>query len=293
VFLDKLRQKGWLELFTNTNLGCSVPDLAEFYARCSVIDGRLISEVNRVKIEFDPQELGEILGIAATGFDIYVREDKFVLGKGRLVELAQKLSNQSGLKHPMAIKKGDMLPLHQLLFWFAIKNVIPRGQGRNQADAMDQYFVDLMDRGEPINLPAIMIPHIGRIATTTRGHDLGYGFLLTMVFEHFGVELQNKVGAQVINEIGNGTLMGCGFDLVQGAGTGSKQGMHTPPPPVSSSPSGLPTITTLHQEQQQLQGELSLVKKVLEDQETLNAKRHEDILNMLAAPNAKLIHPAP
>ena len=54
------------------------------------------------------------------GFDIYVREDKFVLGKARLVELAQKLSQQSGLKHPMVVKKGDMLPLHQLLFWFVI-----------------------------------------------------------------------------------------------------------------------------------------------------------------------------
>ena len=119
----------------------------------------------------------------------------------------------------MAVKKGDMLPLH---FSFVIKNVIPQGQGRNQADAMDQCFVDLMDRGEPINLPAIMIRFIGRIATTTRGHDLGYGFLLTVVFEHFGVELQNNVGAQVIDEIGSSTLMGCGFDLVQGAGIGSK-----------------------------------------------------------------------
>jgi len=116
--------------------------------------------VNGVKIEFDAQELGEILGIPTTGFDIYVWEDKFVLDKARLVELAQTLSQRSGLKYPVAVKKGNMLPLHQLLFWFVIKNVIPRRQGRNQADAMDQCFVDLMDRGEPIYLPAIMIRHI-------------------------------------------------------------------------------------------------------------------------------------
>jgi len=29
AFLDKLRAQGWLELFANTQLGCSVPDLAE------------------------------------------------------------------------------------------------------------------------------------------------------------------------------------------------------------------------------------------------------------------------
>jgi len=62
-----------------------------------------------------------------------------------------------------------MAPLHQLLFWFIIENVISRGQWqwRNQANAMDQCFTDLMDRGEQINLPAIMIRHIARISTTT------------------------------------------------------------------------------------------------------------------------------
>ena len=79
-----------------------------------------------------------------------------------------------------------MTSIHQLLFWFVIKNVIPRGQGRNLADAMDQCLVDLMDREEQINLPVIMIRHIARIANISRGHDLGYGFLLTCVFSTLG-----------------------------------------------------------------------------------------------------------
>jgi len=36
VFLEKLEAQGWLALFTNTKTGCSVPDLAEFYANCVV-----------------------------------------------------------------------------------------------------------------------------------------------------------------------------------------------------------------------------------------------------------------
>jgi len=98
VFLEKLRAQGWLELFTNTQLGCSVPDLAEFYANCSITQGVVKSEVNGKKVRFDARKLGEILGIPATGFDIYVREDKTVLGKARLLELSQKLSQQTGLK---------------------------------------------------------------------------------------------------------------------------------------------------------------------------------------------------
>ena len=46
VFLDKLRAQGWLELFTNTPLGCSQPNLAEFYANVSVSKDRMISTVN-------------------------------------------------------------------------------------------------------------------------------------------------------------------------------------------------------------------------------------------------------
>jgi len=125
-----------------------------------------------------------------------------------------------------------MQSLHQLLFWFIIKNIILRAQGRNQVDVMDQCLTDLMNRGEQINLPAFMINHIAQIATTPRAHDLGYGFLLTKVFEHFGVELKKKVDAQVINEIGSSTIMGYGFALIQAGDRSGDQGVQTPPVPV-------------------------------------------------------------
>ena len=60
------------------------------------------------------------------GFDVYVREDKTVLGQTRLLELSQKLSRQTGLQTPHSVKKGYMSSLHQLIFWFVIKNIIPR-----------------------------------------------------------------------------------------------------------------------------------------------------------------------
>jgi len=87
-----------------------------------------------------------------------------------------------------------MSSLYQLILWFVIKNIIPRGQERNMADEMDQCFIDLIDRGVYSNLPAIIIRHIARIANITREHDLGYGLLLTRVFQSFGVKLQKKVG---------------------------------------------------------------------------------------------------
>jgi len=108
---------------------------------------------------------------------------------------------------------------------------------------MDQCFIDLMDREEQINLPAIMIQHIARITNTTTEHDLRYGFLLTHVFEHFGVDLKKKVGVQMIDEIGSSTLMGCGFTLVEGPA--SEQGTRIPFPPIPVSSSNGPSVEAL------------------------------------------------
>ena len=79
---------------------CFVSDLAKFYANCSVTQGVVTSEVNGKRMCFDAKKLGEILAVLATGFDIYIREDKSVLGNARLLELSQKLSQQIGLKTP-------------------------------------------------------------------------------------------------------------------------------------------------------------------------------------------------
>jgi len=150
------------------------------------------------------------------------------------------------------VKKGDMQPLHQLIFWFIIKNIILRAQGRNQVDAMDQCLTDLMDRGEQINLPAFMINHIARIATTSRAHDLGYGFLLTRMFEHFGVKLKKKVDVQVINEICSNTIMGCDFALIKAGDRSEDQRVQTPSVHVPHSTPSQPAASTSPSERQLL-----------------------------------------
>jgi len=129
-----------------------------------------------------------------------------------------------------------------------------------------------MDREEQINLPTIMICYIARIANTTREHDLGYGFLLTHVFEHFGVDLKKKVGVQMIDEIGSSTLMGCGFTLVEGPTF--EQGTKTPFPPVLGSSSSGPSIEVLLQDQSRLKTELTEVKGAVAEENALNAKCH-------------------
>jgi len=45
----------------------------------------VISDVMEKKLRFSAKELGEILGIPAEGFGVYVQEDKNVLGTERLL----------------------------------------------------------------------------------------------------------------------------------------------------------------------------------------------------------------
>jgi len=87
VFMEKLEAQGWLELFTNTKRGCYVLKLAAFYANCVITNGVVTSTTNGHKLRFDANDLGELFGVLAKGFDVHVREDKSILGDERLLEL--------------------------------------------------------------------------------------------------------------------------------------------------------------------------------------------------------------
>ena len=145
------------------------------------------STVNGHDLRFDAKKLGEMLGVPSDGFDMYVREDKSVLGDEQLWELTRKLTPKPHLTEFRSMRKGEMMSLHRLLFWFIIKNIIPWGQGCNLADPKDMCYTDMLDRGEQINLSAIMISCIGRISKTSKDHDMGYGFLRKLVFEKLGI----------------------------------------------------------------------------------------------------------
>ena len=149
-----------------------------------------------------------------------------------------------------------------------------------------------------------MITHIARIATTPRAHDLGYGFLLTKVFEHLGVELKKRVDAQVIDEIGSSTIMGCDFALVkvgdrctdQGVqppsvpvpGRSEDHGVQTPPVPVPRPTQSQPATSTTVSSPQRLQDKLTTLQSAFQEEKELNAKR---LLALLTALQPK--SPAP
>jgi len=69
--------------------------------------------------------------------------------------------------------------------------------------------------------------------------------------------------------------------------------VQTPTPPVSRRSSSQPPDSALPQEQQHLQDEITTMKGAFQEEKELNAKRHEDLLAILTALQAKLSPPAP
>ena len=63
----------------------------------------------------------------------------------------------------------------------------------------------------------------------------------------------------MIDENGSSTLMGCGFELVQGAVCEAEQGAQTPAPPIPCGTAHRLSMEGLQQEQQRLQSELAAV----------------------------------
>ena len=116
---------------------------------------------------------------------------------------------------------------------------------------------------------------------TRQEHDLGYGFLLTLVFGHFGVSLQKKVGVQMTDEIGSSTLVGYGFKVSKGGFSALEQGPQTPFTLIPSFSTSEPSVNVLLQDQSRLRDELSEDKQALPEEKALNAKHHEDLMSML------------
>jgi len=75
-------------------------------------NGVVTSIVNDHDLQLDAKKLGELLGVSSEGFDVYVREDKSVLGEEWLLELTQKLAQKPHLTVSQSVRKAKMIPLH-------------------------------------------------------------------------------------------------------------------------------------------------------------------------------------
>ncbi|KAG5604914.1 hypothetical protein H5410_026406 [Solanum commersonii] len=159
-----------------------------------------------VKLVFDRRRLGEILCIPSAGLAEYVwaTDEQCILttkySQGRVTSKARK------------VLKGEMAPVHKLLFELVHKGVLPRGHRRHIASFRDMGIANALERKEPIDWPSLMIKHIARISDPQLGsHQLAFGNLLTRVFTAFGVPLGEGRALTRADMITQSTLAECGL----------------------------------------------------------------------------------
>jgi len=101
------------------------------------------------------------------------------------------------------------------------------------------------------------------------------------------------MGVQMVDEIGNDTLMGCDFTLVKGEQTASEQGPRTPFSPIPITSSSEPSVDSLLQDQFRLKTKLAEINKALAKEKAQNTKHHEDLIALLSSLSDKLSPPSP
>ncbi|XP_021747556.1 dynein assembly factor 4, axonemal-like [Chenopodium quinoa] len=88
---------------------------------------------------------------------------------------------------------NDLNPLNKLLFNLVKKTILPRTAKKGEACLMDMAVIFCLSKKIKVNFPALMYQHLAHcIPSRTK---VGYGAILSTVFENAGVVLKGRYGA--------------------------------------------------------------------------------------------------
>ncbi|XP_070031899.1 uncharacterized protein [Nicotiana tomentosiformis] len=144
--------------------------------------------MNDVDIVIDATVLGNILMVPSEGLSSI----RGACGSN----FRRAIVKEKAVQHGERVHKKALLPVYQLLFELVNKVLLSHAERRSITSRSDLYLMEALDEFRSINLLAIMIEHMQKVASFKDGnHGLPYGFLLTRVFKFFNVPLgQPKMG---------------------------------------------------------------------------------------------------
>ncbi|KAH0720451.1 hypothetical protein KY284_005481 [Solanum tuberosum] len=203
--LELLRFQGWAELFLDTRLPVHEKEVSEFYTNLNVLEGSVAtSSVNGVDLVFDSVRLDEIFHIPS------VRLSKYVWTKDVNCMLTSNFSQERITARSRKVLKGEMSPVHKLLFEFVHKGVFPRGKRRHKASLRDMGIAHALENKDPIDCLSLMIKHMARVTDPKPGaHQLAFGNLITTMFTTFDVPLGDGRALVSCDMITRSTLATC------------------------------------------------------------------------------------
>ncbi|KAH0641965.1 hypothetical protein KY290_033569 [Solanum tuberosum] len=164
------------------------------------------STVKGVELVFYRIRLGEILRIPS------IRLAEYVWATNEQCILTTKYSQGRVTSKARKVLKGEMAPVHKLLFELVHKGVLPRGHRRHISSFRDMGISNALESKEPIDWPSLMIKHMARVADPQPGsHRLAFGNLLTRVFTAFAVPLGEGLALTCADMFTQSTLAECGL----------------------------------------------------------------------------------
>lgn len=76
--------------------------------------------------------------------------------------------------------------------------------------------IELLDNGQPINLPSLIIQHMARAVDTSKPkHAMPYGFMLTKLFDKLNIALPELKFGNNNDVLDVVTLKQCGYDEIK------------------------------------------------------------------------------
>lgn len=158
-------------------------EVIEFYEHLMYIEDvdTILAIVKGVDFILDVASLGQILKVPVDGISTVKDQNATI----HFMRMIGKL--EENLKSDRMFKK-QMKPRYHLLFELVNKVLLLHTEWRSLASIQDIYIMEALATFHPDNLPAIIIENILKIHSIKDGrHGLGFSYMLTRVFTHFGI----------------------------------------------------------------------------------------------------------
>ncbi|MCD9560709.1 hypothetical protein HAX54_019455 [Datura stramonium] len=257
-------------------------EIVDFFKNFSISRGCVTARVGNVLVVFDSIKLGSWLGISCSEFAT-CQKNKWPDLPPPLtpLEIVGKFSGDSSRTSVSKVLKRSMSSYHKFLFTFVIRNLIPRQERRDVASYLDLTLMELLDRGMPINLPALMIAYLNKVVhDVNKNHALPYGFLLTSVFAKWGVHFSFVEHYLPYDALDYYESRGTRHVGVMG---GSSSATGSSPPKENSA------VLNLELENKHLRLEIEQLKAQLARNEDTAMARHQDLMALIRSLSPSIV----
>ena len=240
----------------------------QFYANFELRNHTCTSLVKGQTLSFSATELGTILSVPSTGCCPFTLKGALNFPYSVLEQIQTVMDNTS-LTDIFNPKTVDVSPLACVLHKLIRFNLVPRLGGGADFTFQDLIISALIMKGQSFNFAQLMLYHMDSCIRQVK-KCIPYSALLTTVFNHFHIPLENESSVSVSESLDPTFLKQAKISLVDGtfiripSAVPPPSPSHLPstsaPPSTNASPEILTLLNTILSNQQTMQKDISSIQ---------------------------------